>query len=368
MPMKDKKILIVANADSPLLVDRVQMAQECGFNIVWFSESTSNIESDIKFYHSKKIRWLGFFNKIISVFRFLKVFRVENPDVLHIHWALFLPVAFIMNFDSIIVSVMGSDVNIPGRFGVRRYFAKLALKKAKIITSKSQAMDSQIIKVIGDDAKIRRMTWGVSEDFFIQRGVFEKPKTKIGFPEGSIVFFSPRSIQKIYRVPQIIKAFVKCQSVYNNIYLIVAGVNASSEEKSSVDYEISKSVSPNNIIVFDRLEKSQMIECYASSDVVVSFASCDGMPQTLYEAMAAGCFPIFSDLSSYHEVLIDEVNSLLCRSNDDLCSALTRYIEEYHIKKIPNIIKDNRDLVRVIASKEAQSLKLNEIYTELLPN
>lgn len=262
---------------------------------------------------------------------------------------------------------MGSDVNLPGRFGIRRKFAQIGLDRAILVTSKSSGMDSSI-QLLGDyTEKIRRVTWGVDDRLFDAKLLKHSARIHYGISQDSFVAFSPRSMQPLYRIPEIVKSFLEYAGRVDNSYLILAGMNAEDSVMQQIGDLIRRSSSRSRIIQLPKLSKIEMINCYAASDVMLSYATSDGMPQSLYEGMAVGCFPIFTDLPCYAEILRHKENALLCNTNDPetIWQALLDYHETFTPSQIEEIILKNRRCVKELASRKVQIKMLQNIYKEL---
>lgn len=361
------RILLVANADSPLLVDRVRMSLSGHEDVAWYSESNVRPVADCRIYHYKKSTYLGPLNKLLSTVYFHYVYWRERPDILHIHWALFFPLLLRKRWKNLIVSVMGSDVNLPGRWGSRRIFSRVSFNKAVIITSKSASMDSAILKLGHYENKIRRFTWGVTEEFF--QAKFKKPdvRAKFDIPDNALVVFSPRAMQPLYRTADIVEAFVSFATENQDAYLIMAGMNPDESVAAEIDAVLANSAVSSRVIRFARLEQAQMIDCYAAADIVISYAKHDGMPQSLYEAMAVGCFPVFTDLPCYHEILQHDENALLCDSSDPstLLKMLTDYQRHYRGGSAASVIDSNRAIIKRLAAKSSEQKRLAALYKGL---
>ena len=73
---------------------------------------------------------------------------------------------------------------------------------------------------------------------------------------------------------------------------------------------------------------------FAASQVSVSPSSHDGTPNTLLEAMAAGCFPVAGDIDSLHEWIVDGENGLLCNPSDPhaLATCMVRVLKDSDLR------------------------------------
>lgn len=361
------KVLLVANADSPLLVDRVQMSAAGPYETVWYSESAQRPVADCRVYHYRKRVLLGPLNKFCATFFFLYVYWRERPDILHIHWALFFPLLLRRRWKNLIVSVMGSDVNLPGRFGSRRFFARLAFARAVAITSKSASMDQAIQRLQGQASRIRRFTWGVSDEFFCAKQWRDQVCDGFGIPRDAMVIFSPRAMQPLYRIPDIVRSFLVFAAEHPKAHLVLAGMSPAPAVCAEIEVMLAGSDLARRVLRLERLDQAGMIDCYAAADVVISYARHDGMPQSLYEAMAVGCFPIFTDLSCYHELLVQQENALLCDSDDpqSITRMLESYQKDYYGDRVQQIVLTNRNKIQQLAARSAEQKRLWALYDEL---
>lgn len=362
------KVLLVANADSPLLVDRAWMSIAGPHEVVWYSESVQRPIADCRVYHYRKRVLLGPLNKLCSTFFFLYVYWHERPDILHIHWALFFPLILRKRWKNLIVSVMGSDVNLPGRFGSRRFFARVAFARAAAITSKSISMDNAIQLLQGQASRVRRLTWGVSDDFFSAKQQRDRVLDGLGIARDAVVFFSPRAMQALYRIPDIVSSFLVFAAEHPKAYLILAGMNPALAVRAEIDAMLAGSELAGRVLCLEQLDKSGMIDCYAAADAVISYARHDGMPQSLYEAMAVGCFPIFTDLPCYHELLIQQENALLCDNDypQSITHMLELYWDHYHGDRAQQVVFANRNTILQLASRTAEQKRLWTLYDDVL--
>jgi len=356
-----KKILIVACADSPLLRNRATFPESAGHQIVWFSESFRAPECNAKTYHARKHRRLGFVWRLWSMLLFWLALMKERPDIVHVHWAIFPALLLKKRWSNLIVSPMGSDIFINGFWGLRTIISREVLNRATIITSKSEAMDQRINELMRKKPLIKRITWGVDSDFFKAKENQFPARQRLNLKMDSRVFFSPRANNALYRIDQIINAFGDYLQKGGDGYLLVAEMYGTAETRAHLNSQIKSSRIRERVRFLGSLNSHQMRECYAAADVVVSYASTDGMPQTLYEAMAAGCFPVFTDLPQYRSLLEHGVNSFLCsdavnRTLIDGLSHADRAVEEGWDPT------PNRELVRRIASRDKEVSRMNRIY------
>jgi len=67
--------------------------------------------------------------------------------------------------------------------------------------------------------------------------------------------------------------------------------------------------------------RDQMARFFRLAQVMVSFSTHDGTPNSMLEAMACGCFPVAGDIESVREWIVDGQNGLLVDSADPKAAA-----------------------------------------------
>ena len=357
-PERKPKILVVACADSPLLRARALVPVAGGVDVVWFSESRQIPQGECQIVHSPLTNCWG---RLLTWLRFLLVYSRERPDLLHVHWAVFPPLLLRSSWKNLIVTPMGSDILLPGLLGFRQWIVKRVLARANVVTSKSEFMDDSLKKLGVDKGRMTRMTWGVAEEFFALRERRCDSRIQLGIADPTTVFFSPRALKPLYRVDLIIGAFVEFLRNGGDGVLLVSEMFGDDRTGMRLRELAGEYVAAKRIRFLGSLTTDEMKTCYA----VVSFAASDGMPQTLYETMAAGCFPVFTDLPQYHALLVHEKNSFLCRMDDgrsllDGFRHAARVTHGYWDPSI-NCRKAHRQF-----SERTETARMNDIYRELL--
>lgn len=77
-------------------------------------------------------------------------------------------------------------------------------------------------------------------------------------------------------------------------------------------------LNPQDISFIPFLEKDDYHQLLSMTSVVVSPSKTDGIPISLIEAMAFGCFPVASDILSVRDIILNGVNGLVYTPGDPL--------------------------------------------------
>jgi len=359
------KIMVVACADSPLLRARAQIPLAGAYKMLWFSDSVNRPDAESVVIHHKRQPSLGPLYWLRLTIFFLLVYFKERPDILHVHWTVFPPLLLALPWKNVIVSPMGSDIFLPGRFSFRQRISKIVLSRASVVTSKSEFMDDQLRLLGVAQERIVRMTWGVDDSFFCAAERRNELRRKLNIGSDELVFFSPRAIKPLYRIDQIVKAFCAFRRCSEKGLLLVSEMSGSSADRERLRNIADANGLSDSVRYLGELDAEGMLDAYTVSDAVVSYSTSDGMPQTLYETMAAGCYPIFTDLPQYHALIAGIEDGYLCRfgKEDDLVAAM-KYVQG-EIKGHWNP-HNNREKIRMLASRKSETKKMLEVYQQLL--
>jgi glycosyltransferase involved in cell wall biosynthesis len=367
MPEALKRIMVVASADSPLLRERVVIPRDAGHEVIWFSESVRPPKGCHRCVHAPKGQRGGYFVRLRTILLFWKTYFEARPDIVHVHWVNFPALLLKRKWTNLVVSPMGSDIFLPGVLNLRRRVSRGVLRRAQWVTSKSVFMDRQLEKLGVSTARIERITWGVSSEFFRLYQDRPSARRRLGIEPDCCVFFSPRANKPLYRIDEIIRSFRRFILSGGEGRLLVAEMYGTAATRAHYRDQVPEPPIRKRIEFLGSLNRARMQQCYAAADVVVSYATTDGMPQTLYEAMAAGCFPVFSNLPQYRPLLKHGDNSFLClESGERSLTEAYRYAQRLiaaHWNPEPN-----REKVRHIASRDKEMTRMNRIYDLICPN
>lgn len=232
------KVLYLADGNSVHTRNWVNLLTKSGVDIVLFSLTSfdetnyinkkfinaqfDKIETNTDTSDSYKIKYLTTL-KLLS-----KTIKSSRPDIIHAHYATSYGLLGVLTcFKPLIISVWGSDVYyFPKKSFFHKLLLKFNLKHADYILSTSEAMASEIKLYTGK--RIEITSFGVDTDFF-------KPiQYKSLFEENCIVIGTVKSMDEIYGIEYLIKAFHILTHKYSNLKLLLVG----GASKSNTDYLI----------------------------------------------------------------------------------------------------------------------------------
>lgn len=119
-------------------------------------------------------------------------------------------------------------------------------------------------------------------------------------------------------------------------------------------------------VVEGRVPRERILSLMAQARIVLAPSLIDGIPNTLYEAMATGAFPIFSPLDSFRELVRDGENILFARNlyPEEIAGALVRGMTDDAL--VDRAAEMNLSLVRELADRREIGRTVLEFYRSLV--
>lgn len=245
-----------------------------------------------------------------------KVVQEIKPDVMH---AIFLYQrgwsAALAGFSPLIITLLGSDVYLPAK-NYRHPFQlwrdhvlnALALKQCDLVTAVSDDLSHSAKRLTMGLTPIELIPIGTDPALFHPGLDTTELRERLHIPEDSYVVLSPRQMTPHYNQTTIIESIPRVLEEIPQALFIMKDTFCNTPERQEYvqslkdladSLHVSEAIRWVDEVPFDELPLY-----YAVSDVVVSVPSTDGMPVTIFEAMACQKPLIVGDLSSYNEVVI----------------------------------------------------------------
>ena len=117
-----------------------------------------------------------------------------------------------------------------------------------------------------------------------------------------------------------------------------------------------------NTQVFERIPRHEALDFMVRARVILAPSLVDGIPNTLYEAMACGAFPIVSPLETIKTVVMEETNVLFARNlyPEEIAAALVKAMQEDFL--VDQATRNNLELVHRIADRRSIAQKVIAYY------
>lgn len=115
----------------------------------------------------------------------------------------------------------------------------------------------------------------------------------------------------------------------------------------------------------ERLPRNEALKLAARARVMLIPSLVDGIPNTMYEAMALGALPIVSPLDTISTLVADEVNVLMARNlyPDEIAQALGRAMSDDAL--VERLAAVNRELVSRVAQRSDIAARVAAFYQGL---
>jgi glycosyltransferase involved in cell wall biosynthesis len=117
--------------------------------------------------------------------------------------------------------------------------------------------------------------------------------------------------------------------------------------------------------VRERIPRGEVLSLLQNARVMLAPSLIDGVPNSLYEAMACGAFPIVSPLASIASAVAEEDNVLFARNMypGEIARALTRAMQDDGL--VDSAAVNNRALVERLADRDAIRPRVVRFYESL---
>jgi len=219
-------------------------------------------------------------------------------------------------------------------------------------------MKREIIQLGIPENKVTTWPMGVDEGF-LQAGRNQKKKAN-GTPW---TVLSNRNLMPIYDVSCLLRAIPMVLKEEPEVRFIIAGEGTDKEnlEKEAKHLKVHSSTQ-----FLGRIPHHQMPDILSQSDIYVSTSLSDGTSVSLLEALAAGVFPVVTDIPSNREWITDGENGFLVATGNEK-SLADRIIDAIRNSELMEKAKrKNQDIIRKKAYLEIGINKMVEVYEHYL--
>ncbi|MFQ5599324.1 MAG: glycosyltransferase [Candidatus Krumholzibacteriia bacterium] len=275
--------------------------------------------------------------------------RAFAPDLVNAH---FLPnygwMAARVGLHPLVLTTLGSDIlTVPARSPLHRWRTRWVLSRCDRVTSDA-AMLSRAIAAFGfPEERILTVPLG------IETGRFAAPAER---PEHPIVILSTRRLDPIYDIDTLLRAYRRLGSESRgSLELRIAGSGTleSGLRRRAVDLPVR---------FLGWLTTAQLDRELRDAHLYVTASLSDSTSVSLLEAMAAGCFPVASDIPGNREWITHAETGLLFPCGDDaaLAACLQRAAGDADLRR--RAAEANRRVVSERASWENNMRAVEQLF------
>src|SRR6202022_3926535 len=229
--------------------------------------------------------------------RFYSLLERIDPDVVHAHYVSdygFL--AALSKRHPLVVSAWGSDLLVdPGLSSITRRLVRWVLRQADLVTYDAERVRDVAEGLGASSGRMLRIVFGVD------RALLAALKSRMVAPaKRPPVILSLRSLERtLYNVDVIIEAMPAVMAKVPNARLLIGNDGALRPQLE----EQARSLGIESAVEFVGMAHGPvaLAELLGRAAIYVSVPSSDGTSVSLLEAMAAGAYPIVSDLPANRE-------------------------------------------------------------------
>lgn len=263
-----------------------------------------------------------------------------NPDVIHAHYVSdygFL--AALSGRHPLVVTAWGSDLLVDPRLSViTRQLVGWVLRRADLVTYNADELGQAARAMGAPSERMLQVVLGVGTE------MIDALKTRTEAPAGrGPLILSQRSLGRaLYNVDVVIKAMPEVLRRIPSAKLVVGGDGVLREQLE----ELTRSLGVEHAVEFAGVATwpEGLAERLGRAAVYVSVPSSEGTSVTMLEAMAAGAYPVVSDLAANREWVSPQGGALVpVRQVAPLAEAIVSALEDPDRRAAA--AKHNRDVI-----------------------
>ena len=253
--------------------------------------------------------------------RIRTLIRRLRPDIVHAHYATsYGLLAALSGHPHVVITAWGTDALIaPRESAILRILLRFSLRRAGAVTSMAEHMNASLLALGVAPDRLHVLPFGVEVDRFAAASSRERQR-------GSVV--CTRRFDLIYDVQCVVRAFAAARSdgYLRTLTLIGDGPLRPELERLVQSLDIEDCVH-----FLGQLDHERLPAILGTQEIFISPAHSDGNNVSLNEAMAAGCFPLATDIPANSQWITHRVNGFLYRAGD--VDALTALLREVPVQK-----------------------------------
>ncbi len=264
-----------------------------------------------------------------------KICKKINPDIVHAHWAIPQGMAARATKKPYVVTLYGGEVFLAKRLKLVNFLDGILRDSARPVTITSGL--SQIIKEAGARTELSIIPAGIKmEEFKPSQPGSKELKKKIS-PEGPLVFFIGRLVEK-KGAAYLIEAFSEVIKELPNAKLVIGGEGPLESNLKNQTENLKLS---DNIIFAGRISIEDLPKYYCAADVFVAPSIIDrtGDRETqgvvLLEAMASKTAVIGTNTGGIPDVISNSDVGVLVPEKDSktLARELIRLLKDQNVRR-----------------------------------
>ena len=301
---------------------------------------------------------------------FLRDVRSFQPDLLHLHYAggRLGSLALLSGIRPLVVNVMGGDVlpdQHPGGLSPRaRRATRRILERADAVLVKSEPLLSAVSAFADVGGKSHVIRWGIDpRDFFPDPEGAAFWRRRLELRDDALVVFSPRILRPLYNIDLIVDAFAEAARSLPQAMLLLAEYGAEAGYRRAIEGQIGRLNLGRQVRFVGAVPQAEMRGLYSAATAVVMVPSSDGLPQSLFEALACAAPVLLGHLPAYAEIAEDGRSALFAEINvPSIGAGLSRLLRDESLRS--TLAREGQVVVREKASLPRDLERVVQIFEE----
>jgi glycosyltransferase involved in cell wall biosynthesis len=254
----------------------------------------------------------------------------------------------------LILAAQGGDLVWPPGDRLGEFCVRFACRRAAHFNAWSPNIRDELIRYGADASRIQTVSRGIDLSLFPAM-----PKKRAEAP----IIAMTRSLLPSYNTMDLVEAMAHVASRRPDVRAIVAGEGSERARLETRARDLG--LLERNVLFVGRLSRAEVVDLLVRATVYCSTTLTDGLPLSHFEAMAAGCFPVCSDISANRVWIRDGENGFLVplRQPDRLGDALIRALESPALRA--RAAAANRDLVERDFDRSVNMRRIESAWTDL---
>jgi L-malate glycosyltransferase len=248
-----------------------------------------------------------------------------DPDLVHAHYLTeYGWMAARENLRPLISSAWGSDV-LAVR-GVNRLRSRDAVDASALVFVDSAYLGREVRALAHNDVPVKVVRWGLDLETF-SPGDRSAAREALGTPTDGPLVVSVRGLKQVYNPELLLRAFARVRARRREAHLLLKHPQAATP--LSITAAIERLGLQRAVTMLGNLPSSRLPDVYRAADVVVSLASSDSSPRSVWEALACGRPVVVSDLPWARDELEPGGEALLVSLDTaEVASAIDRVLDD----------------------------------------
>jgi len=286
-----------------------------------------------------------------------------EPDIVHAHW---LPefgwMAARERLTPLVCSAWGSDVF--GVHGIGRNRSKRALQGSNLVLADSVPLARATRDLAERDISVEVVRWGLDLQSFAPGDSMEA-RARLGIAHRGPLIASVRGFNPVYNPELLLEAFAAVRSRVHAHLLFKFPLESASKEAERVKAAINQLGISEAVTMLGNLPFERLPDVYRAADVIVSIASTDSSPRSVWEALACGRPVVVSDLPWARDELAPDREAVITRlDRDSIAAAIERVLEDRALAR--RLSEGGRALAVSTLDQKASIARIDALYHSLV--